>query len=302
MSIQTQRMQTWKLFAATLVFSLGTLILGAPFIRLFRNMKGSAIFWSLGVLTTGTLWLLNFQALAILFSAIWVTIGLQVEFEIKKWTLWSSGVLATSLGFVFSAFLSVLLLAQKKMLSVDAIKLLFEQFSQQLKQIYPQQGFDTSELLFQTPSVFAVFLIITLAMGLVFEKRVLLYFSNTQNLESSFKKAIAQKQKLLGFKIPEYLIWPALLSILLSLPNLANDQVSIAAVNVMNIFVCIFFLQGLAVLESVFLFFRAGFLIRLCVFLFIFSYLFLVISALGLIDYWVDIRNRLKKSSAAKPN
>jgi uncharacterized protein YybS (DUF2232 family) len=57
----------------------------------------------------------------------------------------------------------------------------------------------------------------------------------------------------------------------------------------------IYLFQGLAVLEVSFLAFRIGTFWKVLIYVLVVGQLFFLLSAVGVIDYWVDFRQRLTK-------
>ena len=64
----------------------------------------------------------------------------------------------------------------------------------------------------------------------------------------------------------------------------------------------LYFFQGLAVLEVAFRIFRTGAFWRFVIYFFIVGQLFLLLSAVGLIDYWVDFRSRMRRAYRREEN
>jgi hypothetical protein len=101
-----------------------------------------------------------------------------------------------------------------------------------------------------------------------------------------------QELGLLSFKLPDSYIWIAMFSFLLSFIDIGPKQVSMVATNIVNVMVVLYFFQGLAVIEAFFSALRFGPVMRLVSYLVILLQLFVVVAAIGLIDFWVEFRKR----------
>ena len=77
-------------------------------------------------------------------------------------------------------------------------------------------------------------------------------------------------------------------------------MVGVVSMNFFNLMMGLYFFQGLAVLEVLFLVFKSGSLMRFFVYFFIVGKLFFLLSAVGVIDYRVDFRRRLKQRKAPR--
>lgn len=106
---------------------------------------------------------------------------------------------------------------------------------------------------------------------------------------------VASQMRLLEFRLPDLMIWVTMLSFLLSFARIPVPWVSVIALNVFVVMMGLYFFQGLAVLEMSFLVMRVGAILKLLIYLLVVGQLFFLLSAVGLIDYWVDFRQRLKR-------
>jgi hypothetical protein len=77
--------------------------------------------------------------------------------------------------------------------------------------------------------------------------------------------------------------------------NFNIKALEILGVNIVNVMTVLYFFQGLAILEVSLRSFRAGALTRAALYIILVGQMFPLVSAIGLIDYWVDFRRRLRK-------
>jgi hypothetical protein len=145
----------------------------------------------------------------------------------------------------------------------------------------------------QVPSAIAIVLILALGVGLIFERRVFSWL----NLP---REKIASQLKLLEYRVPDFFIWVAMIAFLLTMVSFGGKAIAILAVNIVNVALVLYFFQGLAVLEVLLNSMRAGTFTRVLVYIILVGQLVLILSIVGLIDYWLDFRGRIRRMSIPK--
>src|SRR6185312_2927686 len=140
----------------------------------------------------------------------------------------------------------------------------------------------------QLPSMLIVVHVMSLAFALMLDRRMAQLFG------LQYEK-IASAIKLLDFKVPDPFIWLTMFSFLFSFVKVGPEWTSVVSLNVFNVMMGIYLFQGLAVLEVSFLAFRIGSFVRLLIYVLVVGQLFFLLSVVGVIDYWVDFRRRLRK-------
>ncbi|NUN04329.1 MAG: DUF2232 domain-containing protein [Bdellovibrio sp.] len=272
----------------SILLSMLTVIFGAPLLRVLRKTYGPTAFWALGAVVTGAAWLLNAQPLALFIGSIWMTLGAYIELEHKGFGWWISGLLSIAIGSVASG-LGLFGAFKKNGINTYAeIQKLAEQFSQQVQTMNPAVKLDPSVLVQQIPSAVVIVLILALGVGLIFERRVFSWL----NLP---REKTASQLKLLEYRVPDYVIWIAMTAFLLTMVSFGGKATAILAVNILNVCIVLYFFQGLAVLEVFLNSMRAGVFTRVLTYIILVGQMLLVLSVVGLIDYWVDFRSRIQK-------
>lgn len=279
----------------SILLSMMTVVLGAPLLRVLRKAYGPLAFWILGLLVTGAAWLLNAQPLALFLGSVWMTLGAYMEMEQRGLGWWISGLLsvaagslATGLG-LFGAF-------KKNGINTYAeVQGLAEKFAQQVQTMNPTVKLDPAILVQQVPSAVVIVLIVTLGVGLIFERRVFSWL----NLP---REKIASQLKLLEYRVPDYVIWVAMTAFLLTMVSFGGKATAILAVNIVNVCIVLYFFQGLAVLEVFLNSIRAGVFTRVLTYIILVGQMLLILSVVGLIDYWVDFRGRIRRMNKPAEN
>jgi hypothetical protein len=279
------------LASATVLTAL-FLFLGTPLLRVLRNVYGSWKYWISGVAVTALMLtvLPSSVIYAFLFFSLWVTTGFYQELEEKGrgnfWTALLSVLIGSSLVIVGPAVVA-------HALHLDLTALLKESFDQILQQISPgkslkELGISAEGIVGQLPSMLIVVHIMSLAFALMLDRKMAQVFGLRH-------EKIASEMKLLEFKVPDVLIWLTMFSFLFSFVNVGPAWTSVVSLNVFNVMMGIYFFQGLAVLEVCFLAFRIGSFFRFLIYLLVVGQLFFLLSLVGVVDYWVDFRRRLRK-------
>lgn len=294
--IQFKPASRLKLFALTLLAAVLAILfsfIGAPLLRVLHNVMGSRLYWLSGLCMAGALIAAGGGPLGFLVLGLWVTIGLYGEWEKKGRAGVSRAIWAVVAGTLVSVMGPILLF---RALGFDLAEALRESLGNVLKQIPSSQEpatwlsgvkIDADFLVGQMPGMMGILILTSLAFALILDRRVAF-------LTGLRFERVASQMRLLEFRLPDGLIWVAMISFLLSFLKVGIPLVSTIALNVFNVLVAAYFFQGLAVLETAFLALRVGFLIRMVIYVFVVGQLFFVLSLVGLIDYWADFRRRLR--------
>jgi hypothetical protein len=260
-----------------------TILGGAPFIRVLRQRFGFLAFWATGIFLSAAT-----RELWFLIGSIWVVVGLYTELEAKgvRW-IWN-GLLSVLVGT------AVLIGGAYKALQKLGVTTL-EQLAEFTRKLFQERSilelpaeFDFMMLVRQIPSIAVIVIVLVLAHALIFEKAIYRWFRIP-------RERFAAQIKLLEFKMPDVFVWIGMVSFLGSILDWKGQAI---AVNIVNVCVVLFFLQGLAILEFFYKVLRVGILIRtLGYFVFVFN-LFVVLAFVGFIDFWFDFRKRIRKLPA----
>jgi hypothetical protein len=86
-----------------------------------------------------------------------------------------------------------------------------------------------------------------------------------------------------------------MLALLAALTRHGIKPVTIVGVNVLNVFVVLYFFQGMAIVFKAFDVFRVGALWRVLISFVLIFQLAILVAVVGVADYWLEIRNRLAR-------
>ncbi len=288
MRVKNSPQKLVTIFSISVVLSLLTVVFGAPLMRVLRMTYGALAYWLLGFMVTVVFWLFDAPALSVFVGSVWMTLGAYMELERRglRWVASAPlGVIAGALFFAGSTAISLMRAGVRNLAEADALA---KQFVDKLYQVNPNLQVDASLLVQLIPSAVVTILVVALGVGLIFERRAFSWLKLP-------RETVASQLKLLEFRLPDFMIWVAMTAFLLTMENFNEKALEILGLNIVNVMVALYFFQGLAILEVGLRSFRAGALLRAAVYLILVGQLFPVVSAIGLIDYWVDFRKRLRK-------
>lgn len=260
---------------------------GAPMLRVFYQNTSKSVYWAATLV-----WILLFFnsstfILATMMFNLWLVVGLYSYFEFKFIKNPYQGILiATLVATGISLLLGLFALSQIGI----TMSSLVDQIVLPFKQSIEKSGltWSSEKLVFWVPSLFGTLVLSNLVFALVLDRRM----SLLMGLPFKF---LASSPKFYDYKSPDSLIWIFLISLAGLLIKNMDPLVSAIFVNVSIFLAGIFFLQGLAILESVLFIIRAGLFIRILVYVLLIGQLFFVLVGIGLIDYWVDFRSKFSK-------
>lgn len=279
------------LFAGT-VLTLLFVFLGTPFLRLLRGVFGSWKYWLSGFVMTALLLSggVGFVIIAFMLLSLWMTTGLYQEFEERgKGHLWTAA-LAVVVG---SAALILGPIFVSQILGVNLNEILTTSIGETAKQLsggksLSDLGVSPESIIAVIPSTVVILQIASLAFALMLDRKAAV-------LTGVRFERVASAMRLLEFRLPDLFIWVTMLSFLGSFGLTKNSLPEIISVNVFVVMMGLWFFQGLAVMEVSFLVFRVGNFFKLLIYFLVVGQLLPLLSVLGIIDYWADFRQRMKR-------
>lgn len=259
-------------------------VLVGPIVRVAYKNFSRLYFWLSFLSGVGLLLLTGAVPVAISLASVTLLVGIFSEIYRRNNSMFIAGAPALAVSSV------VTVAATQQWLIIKGTSLsvrLNEQIQIVLKQAQSVNSaikLDPEQLIGQAPSVLVSMLIMSLALALILEGPVARLFK--------FDTDLAERIGLLNFKLPDSYIWIAMFSFLFSFLNVGNKGLMIAATNIVNVMVVLYFFQGLAVVEAFFTALRFGFFIRFMTYVVFLIQLFFLVAAIGVIDFWVEFRKR----------
>ena len=279
--VRSLRVGIYALWAISLTAL--TYVFGALPIKLLRTSLGRVGYALAGFSLVGLFAVSHNSAMAIALASLFVLIGIYTELE------------DTGLAFVPSALST---LAVSTLLTAGGFAMWVVRVGPGWRQVllqgitdlerpildrFPSLSVNTADFVTVAPSVI-LGLWMTALCGSVWFERV-------------WRQKNAEANPLNGFRLPDFVVWVFIASVLGRYGDFGSMWLSSVSYNVMNGCLILFFFQGIAVALKFFEVIRAPWPLQ------VFSAVFLLygsvmISFLGLLDFWFDFRTRLIKRGA----
>lgn len=260
-----------------IVLSTVTGVLGPIPLLILRRRFSRRVFVVLGAALSVALAMVNATLIWLPFTVSWILIFIYFEFETKG--LLKAGLISV---LITACAGSLMLFAWGRVHSVDVLNELRTGIETQTKLLSPQIQIDSNKVYTQIPSMFLSVLTIALWLSILFERRFN-RGSDRVNLE------------LLTFKIPENAVWALIISALCAFVNFKVEGLQVAAANALNLLMLLYFFQGLSIIAFVFKIFKTGPLLKAIFYAMFITQLFLFVAIFGIIDYWLNFRERISK-------
>ena len=240
----------------------------------------------MGILVSAC-WYYQLIPLALILATLGVLILLFNEFDLSGRSLCFAGLASVTGSMLF--LLGAVRILTKRMDTTwqQMLKGPIETFVAQVQSMNSSIQISHEDILAQVPSGIVILLFVSLSLALLFEGR----------LQSIAK--ILPKQRgtaFLNFKLPDALVWLTILALLLAFLKTEIVEAQQVGTNMLNVIIFLYFLQGMAIVTLFFNHYKLSPVLRTLAYIFIFLQLFVFVSGLGLVDYWVDFRARMLKS------
>jgi uncharacterized protein YybS (DUF2232 family) len=263
----------------TAVMSTIPFLFSAPLVR--ANILGSkrSTFWFSQVVISVILWFIGLEPLAISFLSVVILIGLFTEVQNQFKNVFVSGLVSIMASFGAIVYATQQWLSHQGLSLADRIREQVQVVVAQATAMNSLVKLDVDILVLQTPSALVSLMIIAIALSLILEDSFIRLFK--------IKNLPVKTINLMEFKLPDFFIWIAMSTFLFSFLDLNNKVITAVAMNILNTLVVLYFFQGLAVVESFFTALRVGIFIRLLTYVVLLIQLFFLVSAIGVIDFWL---------------
>ena len=264
-------------------------VLGAPFLKVLRRRLGRGAYWSLTTLLSAGLYFTQNKLMAVGFFSLVALIGVFDEFE------------EMGLSFKVSSFFTLLI---NTLLAAGAFALwvfysgpkwsqlvlsFLEASLKPVAEFYPRQ-INYFDLMLQLPSIAVILWIIAIYVSILLERRLSLG-------EGPAEISAPMRPQLASLRLPDAVIWIFIASVLGAFGDFQVHVLEAISVNAMNICMVLLFFQGLAVVSKFCERVKMAIFWQVLFMIVIITQLFPLVSLLGLLDYWLNFRNRLSKSA-----
>ncbi|MGE3973139.1 MAG: DUF2232 domain-containing protein [Bdellovibrionales bacterium] len=271
----------------TVFLSLATIVVATVPLVILRREFGRGIYLALSAAAIGAL-LTSRQAET---SIVLFTAFLLVAVYVEAKELGLSHMYSGAIGILFVAG-SLYCAGHFWLRSQGSSFTMFftekiEMFSQQLQAMDPKIKLDTATLVAQTPSAMIILLAVSIWLAMLWDVRM----NSAPALDEEGPRGLET------FRAPDWFVWIFLASILGSFLELNVPAVQVAATNVLNIAVLVYFFQGIAIVGMFFRKQKMGPFWQALGYFLLIAQLFLFVAMLGFIDLWIDFRAKMIKKS-----
>lgn len=266
-----------------------TYVLGAPTLKVLRSSMGRWKFWAMAIGFTAVIWALKAPALAVAFFSLAILMELLTEFEEMGLAFLPSALLTLLVNTLLGAGAFALWASSKGPAWSQTLLITVETALKPLNQISPKVQINYFDLMLQLPSILIIMWIISIFLAVLMEERLRFPAPEGAVIKPTFKSQLGE------IRMPDAFVWIFIVSLLGAFGDFKVRAVEAVSVNAMNVCLVLFFFQGVAVAMKLFAKIRMGWFWQMLFMFLIVVHLFLFVSLVGLLDYWLDFRTRLAK-------
>ena len=278
------------LHALAVIFSSFTYVCGAVPIMVIRQAYGRVGFFAGVTAASSLLFFLDHSFLAITFIGLALLVGIYSEMELGGATPAGAGLLSVLFVSGVSAIFSSVYVQYNQLSLVSVLRVKILEMLAQLRELNPNIQIEVDTVMGQLPSGILSVLIFALAIS------VISYRSLAGLLRVDLRERF--RSNLLTFELPNLCVWLTIIGIALVGLNLPSELYRLVGLNILNVMIVLYFFQGLAIVVSFFRAFRVSFFWQVTWMLLLIVQLFVVVSLIGFVDYWLDLRKRMYKRVA----
>ncbi len=225
----------------------------------------------------------------ILFLSVVLLVGVFREFFDRGTSLLSSGVISVMLSFGVSILFLGFWVKTVKHDFMSELKSGLIQISDEMVKANAKLVLDPEILFQQIPSAYFAMLVLALSIAVKAGPKLQMMLEGHPEIVSQEKRELS---------IPSVFIWATLASILGSVLLSAGSLGQVVFANLLNVFVVLYFLQGISVIASLFSTYKVGALWQTFWYFLLVVQFGLIVSLVGFSDYWINYRQRFVKREA----
>lgn len=265
-----------------IVLTMSTGIFGAAPMLLLKRTSDTLNFVFLQLLTITAALYFKTQLLALMILCLTVQVLIFVALEKRPILIKSIvSVLASAAAFFGVLFLWIHFKEGAHFWDWISGQVTF--YFSQTKNIVGEMNMSAEMLTHQVPSLFIMLFALNLWIAVLFDSRA-------QRRLGTLRSQIEIK----NFRTPETFIWVVIAALLFSFVKTPVPGLQEAALNVLNVSLLLYFFQGLSVLSYMMENMNFGSLLKMIVY-FIFIAQLLLPICLGILDFWLNFRNKISK-------
>ncbi len=276
------------LVAAGLLLAMLTPVLAAVPMRLVRQGYGRGPYWIGHLVGAGILVLAGLSGLAFGYAVLLLLIGAYSELEEAGGSIFVTSLLAIFCTAGIVATSAAVWMKYKNIEPLQFVKTQLETYNSHAVKWDMQASLNADSILPLLPAIALVFLVLSLAAGLVWERGA----SRWVRLPQSAQKL---RMDLTSYRVPDVFVWVTMVAILGAFTQHKIAWFEVVSENLLVALITIYFFQGLAIIVRSFRAFRVSPYWQFFFYLLIVLQLVPLVSLLGYVDFWLDFRLRLAK-------
>lgn len=273
-------------FYEALSFALSSLtgVLGAVPLMFLRREVGRVWFLIFNLALVSGLTLTKNPVLWIPYLIS--TLLVAFYFETEHWGYFKSGFFSVlkTLALVFAGAFIYFRLQETSVLAWATT--VVHEFVQSIQKVDPSIKIDPAGIVKQLPSILFTVLGVTMWLAILFDRK----------LRGVSRLFGPKEDPLLNIKLPDQLVWLAITTLLFSFVKTPIPALQEVALNLLNGILLLYFFQGLSIVAFAFTQFQLGPFIRALLYMVFVTQLFLFVSILGILDYWLNFREKIFKT------
>jgi len=281
------------LISASALLAPATLILGAAPMLAIRRAFGRAWFWLPLFAVAAGFFATKAVAAGVCMVIATILVGVYSEVEEHGLSIFNSA----ALGVLASVGAAAVGIGGYVLHTKNALQVLAHGWADKALEQFTAMNegapVTIEDLLQQAPSIVMIVLFITLWVALLWERPL-------RSLFRVAPKEVTTNDRLLAFRVPDLGVWVMIASIAGAFIKHGVTALEVASLNVFNVMVAIYFFQGLAVVACAFRQMKLGPGWRALWFVLLVVYLNFIVSLLGLVDFWIDFRDRMAREKPVR--
>ena len=226
-----------------------------------------------------------------LIFAVILLVGVYSEVEDHGSSMFISATVAILTSAGASAVALGAWLLQSKSSVLASVKALITPIVNQVSDVNPNVKVSVDSIIQQLPSGLIILMMITLAVGVIWDRRLMTMLKLQD-------RRFFDRHRLTTFTVPDVCVWLVMLAILGAFLKHSFAPVTLIAINAINVFVVLYFFQGLAIVAHAFRTFKVNPFWQGIWYVLIVLQLFLLVAVLGFVDFWLEFRERLARKPA----
>ncbi len=271
---------------ALLVPSTG--VLAAAPMRALRASFNRWAYWLAMVAVSALFFAIGFGVYGLIALALGVLMGVFAEVEEHGGTAFVAGFTAILASAGVTALAGSLWTKATRTNLLAPIRDSANAFVTRMAELNQQGVMSADDVMKHLPSIFIAALMLALAFALLWSPLIARLFALSPEPET-------QKAPLTRYRVPDIGVWITIIALFGAFFRHGVVWAQVTSLNILNIVVVAYFFQGLAVITEAFKVYRVGPFWRAIWYTLIVLQLFLMVSVIGFVDFWVDFRERLAR-------